>query len=293
MKGFLKRTICSSIALFSSSYIFAVDVNTADYTALPENTNLFLVYLQYNNADKYYTKGTVVDNSTLKSNIGVFRFIHFLKFGNITLDPQFLLPFGRIYDSKVADNSLNDASGVGDPLIGATFWLINQPNKGVSGRYLGITPLITLPWGDYNKNDILNIGENRFKYNLQLGWVEPLYKNLSFELMQDIVWYGDNNLESGGKKLSQNETYQTQLNFRYDINSEQRLALGYSIKTGGKQFVNNFYSGIDTNSQQLRLEYQKMISPKIQLSGQFIKDTEINNGFKNDYGLNIRALYVF
>ncbi|WP_235595634.1 transporter [Pseudomonas syringae] len=50
--------------------------------------------------------------------------------GGITVDPQILLPFGHVYDARIGGQSLGSASGMGDPIVGATFWLVNQPSAG-------------------------------------------------------------------------------------------------------------------------------------------------------------------
>lgn len=280
----------------SSAKALAVDVNAGDYTALPAGTHIAAWYQQYSQAYRFNPDGgsDSTRQTRLKSNISILRLIHFMDIGGITVDPQILLPFGHVYDARIGGQSLGSASGIADPIVGATFWLVNQPGAGVSGRYFGITPLLYLPLGHYDRKDALNLGENRFKGDLQLGWVEPLWGRFSLELYGDAVVYGHNDEAGSGRQtLKQDPTYQVQGNLRYDFNPTQRIALGYSASTGGKRYLDGEYTGQKTENQQVRLEFQQMVSQRVQLSAQLTRDLRTVGGFQEDAGINLRALLVF
>jgi hypothetical protein len=291
------RSRLGALALaLGSTKAMAVDVNAGDYTALPAGTNVAAWYQQYSHSDRFNADGGAdsTRQTSLKSNISILRLIHFMDIGGITVDPQILLPFGHVYDARIGGQSLGSASGIADPIVGATFWLVNQPSAGVSGRYFGITPLLYLPWGSYDRHDAVNLGENRFKGDLQLGWVEPLWGRFSMELYGDAVVYGHNDdAGSGRQTLKQDPTYQLQGNLRYDFNPTQRVALGYSASAGGKQYLDGDYTGQKTEVQQVRLEFQQMVGQRVQLGAQLTHDVRTVGGFQEDAGINLRALLVF
>ncbi|WP_241622889.1 transporter [Rosenbergiella australiborealis] len=285
--GFLVAT-----ALFATDS-FAVDVNTGDYDALPAGTNLAMVYLQYSEANDFYQQGER-NKGYLRTEMSITRIIHYTEIGGILVDPQILLPYGTVRGASVNGQSLGNATGFGDPIIGATFWVVNQPQAGYVGRYVGITPLLTLPLGNYDRHQAINIGENRYKADLQIGWVEPLYKQFSFELLQDSVFYGHNDdAGSGDQTLTQHPTYEVQTNLRYDFNHTQKMALGYALYTGGRQHLDGDYNETKTASQQMRLEYQQLFAGHFQVSTQLIHDFNVQSGYKKDTGLNLRLLYLF
>lgn len=289
MPGLLACSLISAKAL-------AVDVNAGDYTALPAGTQVAAWYQQYSRSERFNADGAADSrhDTGLKSTISIVRLIHFMEVAGITVDPQILLPFGHVYDARIAGNVLGSASGMGDPIVGATFWLVNQPSAGASGRYVGITPLLTLPWGQYDRHDILNIGENRYKGDLQLGWVEPLWGRFSLELYGDVVVYGHNTQAgTGSQTLKQDPTYQVQSNLRYDFNPAQRIALGVSSTMGGKQYLDGDYLGQKTEVQQVRFEVQQMLGRSVQVSAQLTRDVHVVGGFQEDSGVNLRALLLF
>lgn len=274
---------------------WAVDVSPADYTALPPGTNAVVWYQQHGKSNSFRADGGAdsTRQTGLKSNTSILRLIHFTEIAGMTADPQLLIPYANIYDAELAGNSLGSASGFADPIVGATFWVVNQPGAGVSGRYVGITPLLTIPVGSYDEQRSMNSGGNRWVGNLQVGWIEPLWGRFSMELFGDVVKYGDNkDAGDGNQTLEQNDTYQFQTYLRYDINQTQRVAAGFSATQGGKQYLSGMYTGQKTDVQQVRLEMQQMLGPKLQLAGQLTHDTRVEGGFEKDVGINLRLLFL-
>lgn len=274
----------------------AADINAADYTALPPGTNLALWYQQYTEANSYHPDGgSEISNGTgVKANISILRLIHFGKLGKFTIDPQILLPFGHVYDVRVGGQYIGSTSGMADPIVGGTLWLINDPKAGASGRYLGITPLVYIPAGKYDHNEPLNMGENRWRGDLQIGWIEPLGGKWGMDLAGHAIFYGDNDEFGPAKQtLKQDTSYHLQGYLRYDFNPQQRLALGYAAVTGGKRHVDGAYTGEKLEYQQVRVEFQQFFSPRVQVLAQLSSDTHVEGGFKNDIGVKLRALMVF
>ncbi|MGI4855902.1 MAG: transporter [Janthinobacterium lividum] len=283
------------LAAFSTKAL-AVDVSPADYTALPAGTTAVLWYQQHGQSTQFNTDdGPSYQHDTrLKSDISILRVVHFTEIAGIRIDPQILLPYGHIYDAKISGQALNSTRGLGDPLIGATVWLVNQPTAGVSGRYVGITPVVTVPVGSYDQNRGNNVGGNRWVGDLQIGWIEPLWGKLAMEWFGDVYLYGDNtNAGSGNQTLKQNASYQIQTNLRYDFNPRQRLGLGFSSSAGGKRYIDGTYTGQKTEVQQVRLEAQQMITSNTQLALQLTHDMQVVGGFKNNLAINLRGLVLF
>lgn len=288
-----KNLLVLMVSSFYIHHTYAVDVNAGDYTTLPTGTNIGVLYYQHSEMDGYYQNGNKV-NAKSTSDIGITRFIHYTDIWGIRATPQIIIPFGNVRNTSVGGTSLNDTTDFADPIIASAFWLINQPENGASGRYLAFTPFIYLPIGQYDKYKVVNLGENRFKVDLQMVWVQPLYNKLSFEFYQDFIWYGNNDKAGNGNQtLSQDTSYQTQINLRYDFNLMQRIALGYATNYGGDQSLDGIDLHQDMQKQQVRFEYQQMINPETQLSAQLVRDTQVESGFKKELGLNLRILRIF
>lgn len=277
--------------LLSSGYANAVDIDAGDYTALPPGTNLAMGYYQFATRDSLYSDGDKAPiNAKLDSQIGILRGVHFTEIGGYTVDPQFLLPVGKL-EGKEDTSGLGDASGLGDLTLAATVWLVNKPE---SNTYFGITPFLYLPTGSYDRADALNLGENRWKYALQAGYITGLTPRVSLDLAADVTIYGDNDKFGSTKAtLEQDPSYQFQGFLRYQLTSQLDLRTGVSHTLGGETSVN----GVD---QDDRLSHTKMtlgtawsVTPALQLMANYGRDLSVDNGFKEQHRINLRVLKAF
>ena len=271
----------------------ALDVDPGDYAAAPPSTNLAIGYglFGWNNSFKTRT-GDNVPNSHLDSQFGILRLVHYTDIAGITADPQIFIPFGFLNNGKLDGEHLDAASGLGDIIIASTFWPINEPeNK----RWLGITPFMFFPTGSYRNKQVLNIGENRYKGVLQLGFVQGFGDKWIVDVIGDTTFYGDNpnGGASGRSSVSQDNSYQFQTWLRYYITPEWAVGPGYSGTWGGTVEVGGDKSALSTEIQQLRLITQYFPLPDLQVSAQARTDVRTEGGYKQTVGLIFRVMKVF
>lgn len=268
----------------------AVDVDAGDYTALPPGTNLLLLYSQYATRDKVYANGDrAPGNHKLDSTIGILRGVHYMDIGGYTVDPQFLLPFGKL---KAKDDiaALGSNSGLADLILAATVWF----NKADAKEHFGITPFVILPTGQYDKNDPLSLGENRWRFALQAGWIKPLTGKLTMDLVADFQLHGKND-DFGplSRTRKQKPLYEVQGFLRYGIGAGSDLRLGMQHIAGGE----NEIDGVDQNDRQsltkMSIGTSTFISPTQQILATYGRDLSVRNGFKEQNRLNLRYLLIF
>ena len=285
------RRLCAAAALAVAFPAQAVDVDAGDYTALPAGTNLALVYYQQATRDALYAFGKRVPiDAGLDSQVGILRGVHFTEIGGYIVDPQFLLPFGRM-EGRDDLSAMGSASGVGDLILAATVWLVNRPE---SGTYFGITPFLYLPTGEYDHDDALNLGENRWKFALQAGFITKLTDKISLDLVADVTAFGDNDkFGAGAVTMKQDAAYQAQGFLRYHLTPSLDLRAGVSHSFGGETRV----AGVN---QDDRLETTKanigsawFVTPSVQLMFNYGRDLSVRSGLREDNRFNLRLLTVF
>ncbi|WP_299194550.1 transporter [uncultured Amphritea sp.] len=285
------KAITLSAAIASTSMVQAFDVDAGDYTALPEGTNLLAVYAQFTGRDGLYSNNTQVSGDySLDSQVGILRGVHYTKIGDYIVDPQFLLPFGKL-EAKGDLSGLGDTDGLGDLILGATVWLVNNPQE---KEYFGVTPFLFLPTGDYDNQDALNLGENRYKLTMQAGYIKGLSDNVTLDLIGDVTLYGDNDdFGPTSDNLEQELSYQIQAYIRYNISPALDIRAGLSKSWIGETSVN----GIDNDDEADVSKYQIgagwFITPTTQLLATYGDDISVDNGFKEDARLNLRLLTLF
>ncbi|URR20371.1 transporter [Klebsiella quasipneumoniae] len=187
----------------------AVDLNSQDLIPAPAGTDAILGYFTYATRDSFTPTGggEIKQETGLDSFVSIFRYVHYMDVGGFTVAPQVLLPYGRLYNGSLNGVRLDSASGLGDPILAAPVWLVNNPST-----TFAIVPYLYLPAGSYDAGRTLNVGENRWKFDLQLGGVQQLGNGFATQLSTDVMWYGVNDDASGigTGRLKQDNTYQFQ-----------------------------------------------------------------------------------
>ncbi|MEN8975132.1 transporter [Acinetobacter baumannii] len=270
------------------------DLNSQDLVAAPAGTQLALAYFTYATRNSFTPLhgSKIKDGTNLDSFISIARYANYIDFAGFTIAPQILLPYGRLYNASLAGNQLNSAQGFADPILAAPIWLINKPE-----RSFAIVPYLYVPIGTYHSDEALNIGENRWKFDLQLGGTQQLGNGFSTQISADAIWYGSNDDIAGitNSKLTQDNTYQLQawLTYRPPSNQTWTFSTGYNKYWGGHQQVDGIENGQATDVDQLQLEVSKFITPTFQILGQVQRDLHIDGGFKQDVSTTLRLTKVF
>jgi len=290
----LHRPLTALTALLAATLLSlparAVDIDAGDYTALPAGTNLALVYFQHATRNKLYASGHQAPiKPGLESDIGILRGVHFMELGGYTVDPQFLLPFGRL---KASDDiaALGRNSGIGDPILAATLWL-NKPGE---KENVGITPFVWLPIGQYDRNEPLNLGEHRWKFALQGGWIKPLGQSVTMDLSADVTLFGKNDdFGSSGATLQQKAQFQFQALWRYHLSPASDLRFGLSQLSGGETKVDGVSQDDRASTTKFWVGGSTFVAAKTQLLATYGRDIDVRSGFKENNRINLRLLQIF
>ncbi|QLF93940.1 transporter [Pseudomonas sp. ABC1] len=270
----------------------ALDVDAGEYTAaLPAGSSMLLLYLQHAERRSVYADGHKQPlRAGLDSEIGILRGAHYFEVGGYTLNTQFLLPFGRM-EGQRDHKALGEASGIGDLILASSLWLVNDPER---NRYWGITPYLYLPTGRYDRDDALNLGENRWKLNLQSGYVTGLSERLSLDLTGDVTLFGKNDDFTGqGLTLRQKPLWQAQSYLRYQVTPALSLHVGASRLWGGESRVEGRGQDDRPDTSKYLVGASYWLSPAVQVLANYGQDIAVENGFKENQRFNLRLLWAF
>lgn len=270
----------------------AIDINSADYVPLPDGTNLLLFYAQYATRSEYVnTSGVSLSHDTsLDSYVNILRYVRYFEVAGFNAAVQTLIPAGTLYNARVGGAGLDAAAGMADPIFSFVFWPIS--NK-ATNTYVAIAPYIFAPLGQYNRYDALNMGENRWKLDLQAAWYQGLPAGFSFQLAGDVIWYGNNSETASSLTLSQDNTYQFQGWLSWAFAETWSASVGYSKYWGGTEYLGGIATGNATQKDQLRLELSKFITPTFQVLGLVQRDFNTEGGFPEDFRGTVRLTQVF
>lgn len=290
----LLNSIALGMLLITGASQAAVnDALPADYFPPEVGTSTFAIYAFNRQSIGPYKNGQKQIDGTVNTYISVVRISHIVSVAGHPVALMGVLPWSQssVDPAPLAKALGQDASGLGDVRMGATGWLINNRD---SGEYIGITGLVFLPNGAYTANQILNAGENRYKYTLNAGWIHPLNRSFVLEVLPEVAWYGDNTNYLGGRTLSQKPTYALTSYLRYRATPSWQFHLGAQINQGGETRINGVDQSNPPDNNRLMLGTTYLTDDK---KGQWIlriaKDTEVKNGFATESEIMLRYLTAF
>lgn len=279
------RLILASSAMVSMPSR-AIDIDAGDWETAPAGTNMAIVYAQHVERDELFAKGNVAaNNAKLKSDVSILRYVHWTTLGGYPFALEALLPMGRL-KAEGAISSLGDASGVGDAIFLAPIWLVD--NKAERNSF-AVVPYVFLPTGSYDEDKPLNLGENRMKYDLQLGYTHGIGRAFNIELAGDVMLFGRNHDAS----LSQRPLYQAQGHLSYQLDPGVRLAVGLSHSFGGETSIGGIDQDNEIKTTKALFTVSKFIDQKNQVLFSYGEDLSVENGFKEGSRFNFRLLHVF
>lgn len=268
------------------------DISPGDYFPLAKGTTTLAVYAYQRATSGPYAGGRKTLDGEVDMQILALRAGHFFELAGKPLSVIAVLPWAHadIAPASLAGLLGKEASGMGDLRLGATSWLMADRDQ---GRYLGLSALVSAPTGDYERRQVANIGENRSKLTLSLGWIQPLSKSLVFELSPEVAWYGDNDDYVGNTRLAQRHSLALTGYLRYRATPDWQFHVGAQGNGGGETRINGVGQNNPPDNTRLMLGTTfNSDNRKHQWIVRLARDTDIQNGFKTDSELLVRYLWM-
>ena len=275
-----------------SAHAAVNDVFPGDYTALPEGSFTTTYYLYHREFSGPYVRGRKLMDGALRSDVAALRMAKFLKVGDYTVAPMIVLPMSDTHVSGASLPALigDRASGFGDLRLGATVWLINEPAR---RNYLGVTGVVFAPTGAYHPDRALNIGENRWKFSLNVGWIGALSEKWTFDLSPELIWYGINDNYAGGAKLEQKTSLALTAYLRHRLSPVTQLFVGGQLNDGGETVLNGTAQRNEIINPRLYIGATHLLGATSQVIARYGRDASIHSGYKTDDEFALRFLKLY
>jgi hypothetical protein len=212
-----------------------------DYEALaylPKDTLVALAY---------FREASTSDTQSFSQSQGIFRASYVLKYGNLAIVPfDALVPVvdATVY-VPVAIPPASEAtltlhsSGVGDatylPTIGYVI-----PENDTTHTVIAATAYVTAPTGSYDVSRPVNIGDNRWRVQPQVGVSQRFLKSVTFDLIGNLAFYTSNtkyNYPGGYVTMTQSSTLGLEAHLTADLSPDFYLGTSYYLAAVGQQNV--------------------------------------------------------
>lgn len=286
----IANVIWSSILFVMMNNASAVEVDPGDYEQFPVGATIGAMYYNYSSTNAFYTNGNKTSDFNLRSNVGIARLLHvFALTDTLTIDPQFLLPFGHVSSSGSA-SALGSTNGVGDLILTAPLKLRLNDAKDT----LGATVFVFVPTGSYDRNRALNLGANRRSLDFQAAYIKHFGEKWATDLVGDAIWYGNNkSFGPSGATQHQQMSYSAQVMVRYMPDPGTSIGLGVTQLWGGETSVDGVSNNDAQRTTRLRLTASKFVTSRDQMQLQLGTDLSVKNGPENRILAGLRYVHVF
>lgn len=241
VKGFYLWAACAAALAFGST-VQAQEIEARLYSNAPINYNFLGVGFTQVTTNKFQLNTEVLAYNR--------TFDFFGQSGKVNL----IVPYAQLHGHTTTGSQVISGSSVGltDPIIRLATNLYGAPALSVEefkhyqqDLIIGANLSAALPWGEYNSNQLFNVGANRSFIQPGLG-VSQGKGPWRFELSGDATFFSNNNNFYGGNVLSQNPIYSGTGHVIYYFPSTAWLSTDITYYSGGQSFVN----GVQKNNTQ-------------------------------------------
>jgi hypothetical protein len=226
----------------------AQDDGARGYLLVPDGTRAFTIQGIAERSNQSLDPGSVIPDGKLKLRIALLQFTQTFSVGGQQAAAFAVLPVGKVSGSvDLPTGDISGAStGTGDLILGAAVGVAGSPAlapadymKFRPGFALGVLGKVYVPTGQYDSSKILNLGSNRWAFQLGLPMNYALGKSMvdpaltTFELTPAVMFFTDNKGASQ-KPLFTIEGHVTHnLSSKLWISADARARFGAETSTDG------------------------------------------------------------
>lgn len=286
------RIIASALlasAIFTSP-AHAIHVDATDLNVAPPDTNVVLLYYQHGENKDLYSDGKREPiDPKLTTDIGILRAVHYMRIGGLIYAPQAVMPFGSIRAGRDI-SALGSASGAGDLTLLFPVWF-NEP--GATNEF-AIAPYVIVPTGQYDKNSALNLGSNRWAFDLQAGYARKVTKSIKFSLIGDVQLNGNNNdYGPSSQTLKQDPLYNLQGFLIYEFSPGTDVRFGLQHVSGGTTYVDGTSQNNRQSTSSIEFGGAYAITHTNHILLTLGRDMSVRDGFEQQSHVEVRFAHMF
>ncbi len=233
------------------------------------------------NSNPFDPANTPVPDAQFDATMALAGYAHSFELFDRAAVGGILLPMGRVSATgTLAGRTANQtASGYGDPTIEFTINLIGPPaqrnipdvQRYQPGFSLDLLADLALPIGEYNSDQALNLGQNRWYGRIgapivwQLGdWVPG--RRTTLEFLPAVWLFGNNTNYDNGKTLKTDPLFQLDAHITRDFTERIWGAIDGVWYSGGQASINGVMQGSKLNNIGLGLTLGYTINDNINMT---------------------------
>lgn len=300
--------VATALFLIGQPTADAQEIEPREFFPAPAGTNINLVYYVHSTSRSLTTtSGHDIPGSNLQVDLGLERFVHYTSLGGMPAGFQIYQGVGAV-SGHLGGAGLSPTVGASNTVLSTFIW----PYANVeANQYLVLAGFIYPPDGTYDKNKLLSLAPALSSWqgwagDLQVGWDHAIGAHFSYDASLDARFFADTtgpiqpDVPISAKQHKSTEL-RAQLWLNWAWNQALTTSIGYEgffggnsyfdqpLILGGQGHVNNGKSF----QQRIRAAAAMFLSPQFQVLLEGSHDFVRTGGFKQDWGITLRTLYLF
>jgi hypothetical protein len=236
--------------LLWSDPVLADDLEPRRWTPLPLGTKIVGAGYGYTSGDVLFDPVLNIQNAQVKVDTLYLSHVNSFSLAGKLARFDVLVPWQSARWDGLLDGQPASVqrAGFADPTFRLSINLHGAPDAGAEeiGKYMASHPVntvvgaavaVTVPWGEYYSDKLLNLGQNRYTIRPQLGAVHTRGP-WSYELTGSIFYFTDNNEFYNGRKREQDPIYALQAHVVRMFGPGVWASLSAGYGRGGRSTVN-------------------------------------------------------
>lgn len=268
------------------------DILPSDYYPIAPGTTTFSVYAFDREYAGPYARGSKQFDGRLDNTTYALRAVRGHQIGDTVFGLIAVLPWTDTKSSPALLHTAlgREASGFADLRLGVTAWLVNDKDN---ANFMALSGMVIAPTGSYRDGQVLNAGENRWRYVIFGGWQKDLAPRWLFELSPEVVFYGDNDAYAGRRTLEQSPSYALTGYLRWRTQPTWHLFMGGQVNRGGETRIDGVKQNNPANNERLMAGMVWLLPDRQQLVLRVSRDYGMDNGFSMNREILFRYQKAF
>ncbi len=225
----------------------AQDLEPRTYTNLPMGQHFLGVGYAYSDGELNPAPGVPIENAEITVKATLAAYVKSLDLWGRAGKLDVVLPRTCFEGEAELEGELvrGDRCGAGDPAARLSYLFYGAPAQDLKtfmltpvGFVMGGSIRVRPPWGQYNNENLINHGANRWEFRPEFG-ASNRWGNWSADASISAAFFTDNDRYAGRNTLEQEALYQVQAHLIYHISRGRWLALNGNYFWGGQTELNN------------------------------------------------------
>ena len=246
--------------LFVATQVHGAEIEPRAYVNTPVGVNFLIVGYVYSDGGLSTPGSSPLKDAQLTMHTEVVAYARSVDVWGKSGKFDVILPYSELSGSAMVAGQPRErnVSGLNDPRFRFSVNFYGAPAVSVQefANYqqdliIGASIQVSAPLGQYDKEKLVNIGNNRWFVKPDIG-ISKAWGGLSLELSTGVYLFSKNDEFYGGTTLEQDPIYSSQAHITYSLGRGVWAALSLNYDYGGRTTINGVEQS-DTLQQNSRV----------------------------------------